>query len=316
MKGLELAERYYFEVCAPMLQKKFPDWMKRMAAGLVGDGSECYGYDDELSRDHDWGAEMCLWLTDEDYAAFGNEVAAEVSKLPQSFLDYPVSHISSWGHGRRGVLTIGSFYRKFLGTDAAPTTLAEWRRIPEHHLAAATNGRVFADYLGAFSAVRHILIHDYYPEDIRKKKLVARCMTAAQAGQYNYSRIVARGEWVAAHLATAEFLAAAGSITYLLNKRYAPFYKWMHRGLQELPVQGKAVAELMDRLVKEKMPSSKEANCQCGSEIIEEICALVITELRRQGLSDSTSSFLLDHGLSIHNTIENTELRNTNPWAE
>ena len=80
MKGLELAERYYFEVCAPMLQKKFPDWMKRMAAGLVGDGSECYGYDDELSRDHDWGAEMCLWLTDEDYAAFGNEVAAEVSK--------------------------------------------------------------------------------------------------------------------------------------------------------------------------------------------------------------------------------------------
>ena len=316
MKGLELAERYYFDVCEPMLREKFPDRMQRIAAGLVGEGSECYGYDDEISQDHDWGAEMCFWLTDEDYAAFGSELAAEVSKLPSSFLGYPVRHISAWGRGRRGILTIGSFYQKFLGTVTIPTTLAEWRRIPEHHLAAVTNGRVFSDPLGAFSAVRHALIEDYYPEDIRKKKLAARCMTAAQSGQYNYSRVLARGELVAAYLAAAEFLTAAVSITYLLNKRYAPFYKWMHRGLRELPLQGSTIAELMNGLAKHTGLPAKEEDSQYGDDIIETICAILIAELQQQGLSNSTSSFLLDHGLSIHNTIENAELRNTNPWVE
>ena len=55
MKGLELCELYYKEVGAPMIAGKFPGYEEKIAVGLVGDGSECFGYDDELSRDHDWG---------------------------------------------------------------------------------------------------------------------------------------------------------------------------------------------------------------------------------------------------------------------
>lgn len=69
----------------------------------------------------------------------------------------------------------------------------------------------------------------FYPEDVRLKKLAARLAVMAQAGQYNYPRCLRRGELVAAQLALAAFMDAAMSAVYLLNRRYAPFYKWRHR---------------------------------------------------------------------------------------
>jgi len=66
MKGLELAERFYFECGAPMLREKFPEIEKYIAAGLCGSGSECFGYDDELSADHDFEPGFCLFIPDED----------------------------------------------------------------------------------------------------------------------------------------------------------------------------------------------------------------------------------------------------------
>ena len=80
---------------------------------------------------------------------------------------------------------------------------------------------MFADPLGEFTAFREGLLA-FYPEDVRLKKLAARCAAAGQAGQYNYRRCVARGELVAAHCALSTFVEAAISLVYLLNKRYRP----------------------------------------------------------------------------------------------
>ncbi|MBR4767553.1 MAG: tetratricopeptide repeat protein, partial [Lachnospiraceae bacterium] len=41
--GMELCRRYYEEIGAPMIREKFPEYEGRIAAGLVGEGSECYG---------------------------------------------------------------------------------------------------------------------------------------------------------------------------------------------------------------------------------------------------------------------------------
>ena len=40
----------------PMIHEKFSDYENKIAVGLVGEGSERFGFDDKYSRDHDFGA--------------------------------------------------------------------------------------------------------------------------------------------------------------------------------------------------------------------------------------------------------------------
>jgi hypothetical protein len=51
---------------------------------------------------------------------------------------------------------------EFIRYDHVPSTLAEWRSLPETYLATATNGRVFADPLGEFTAFRDGSLHSIH----------------------------------------------------------------------------------------------------------------------------------------------------------
>jgi len=307
MNGVDLAERYFSGVALPALREEFGPGLNRLAAGLVGDGSECFGYDDELSRDHDWGPGFCVWLTPEDFEAAGARLQALIEGLPRIFEGFGPRQTSAWGQGRVGVFGISSFYRGFIGMDCLPTSLDEWLMLPESALAACTNGRVFLDGPGEFSRWRNHLLA-FYPEDVRRKKIAARTMTAGQAGQYNFPRCNRRGEPFAARYAETKFCADAISMAFLLNRRYAPFYKWMHRAVKGLPVLGAWLHQKVDCLVREIDPAVKEA-------IIEGVSTGLIEELYRQGLSDCASSFLPDHGPAIQRTIQDPGLRERNVWV-
>ena len=306
MKGLDLAERYFEEVGFPMLREAFGPYVERIAAGLVGDGSECFGFDDSISQDHDWGPGFCLWLTKEDYPKIAGELQTALDSLPKTFKGCGPRRTSAWGDGRIGVFEVTAFYQRFLGLDRIPAEIDAWLILPENSLAACTNGRVFRDPLGEFTAWREAL-NAFYPEDVRRKKIAARCMTIGQAGQYNFPRCVRRGERFAAQYAETKFCADVISVVFLLNRRYTPFYKWMHRAVGNLPVLGGWIRDRVTGLITEPDFAKKE-------ERIEEICGALIQELDRQKLSTHGSTFLPDHGPVIQATIQDGPLRARNVW--
>ncbi len=305
MQGLEIAREFYLQHGKHMLETQFADVLDRIAVGLAGEGSECLGFDDALSRDHDFEPSFCLWITEADERDFGFRLERAYAKLPKEFMGLRRNPLSPVGGNRHGVITIEAFYTRFLGAPNAPDSAQRWLYTPACSLGAACNGAVFSDPSGAFSAVRAQLLAGY-PEDIRRKKLAAHAVLMAQAGQYNYPRCIVRGEQGAAQLAVFEFVKHAISAIYLLNNRYEPFYKWAYRGLKQLPVLG----HIGDALQALTELDNSAASAEAKQAIIEDIAAVLIAVFREQQLSEAVCSDLEKHAYSIQDGIRDATLLN------
>ena len=180
-RGLELSERFYRSYGEPMLREQFSELLPFLAVGFFGSGSECFGYDDELSRDHDFEAGFCLVLPDEELVDRKREFALEraYAKLPREIEGVVRSPINPVGGNRHGVMRLSELLKQKTGREDGVLSLRDWFFVPEQSLLELTNGKIFYDGLGALSEARARL--SYFPEDVRRKKLAARLLLAAQA---------------------------------------------------------------------------------------------------------------------------------------
>lgn len=277
ISGLELSKCYYETYGKAMLKEQFPEYADRVAAGLVGHGSECLGFDDMWSKDHDFGPGFCLWLTEKDYEKVGQKMQEAYEALPKAFMGYPARNTSKRGGGRVEVLSIPEFYEEFTGNGA-------WSEMEDEKLAMAVNGEMFDDPLGEFSAIREQL-QNGMPFAVWKRRLANAVALTAQAGQYNYGRCKKRNDIVAANLALDEFVREGMRTAYLLNRRYMPYYKWAWRGLENL----ERLSELKP-LFEQVLSSEGERE-----SVVEEICARLLEELKRQNLTYGEETFLELH---------------------
>ena len=307
---MELSQSFY-EFCKEQL---FAGGLEELrgyaAAGLAGEGSECFGYDDDISQDHDFGPDFCIWIPERIYQENGGRLEAAYDALPETYRGYQRSS-SRQMLIRRGIMTVEGFYRKYTGILHIPADAKEWFQIPQGFLSVATNGAVFEDPYGEFTRRREYLLA-YYPEDVIRKKLAAKTVAMAQAGQYNYVRCCRRGEWESAYLAGGEFVRAALSVIYLLNKKYMPFYKWAFRGVETLTELRNAAVDLKAFVRLED--SSK--NAVQKRILIESICDEIVCELRKKGYSTSNGDFLEPHGNSIMSGIQDDWLRSLHVMAD
>ncbi|MCR5344552.1 MAG: DUF4037 domain-containing protein [Lachnospiraceae bacterium] len=252
---IERSRRFYKTEVAPMIHEKFPEAEARIAVGIAGEGSDCFGFDDYVSRDHDFGTGVCLWLTDEDYEKYGNLLSILYNEL----VNKHDSNLTERLMERRGVMMIHSFYSNILNidcdTDNCIITEEDWKRLDHNCLATAVNGAVFRDDLGEFTKYRNALLN-YYPEHIWKERIEMELHMYAQAMQVNYARCMTRKDIVAAEMCRAQGLNSAMQLYYLLNRTYPPYYKWTFKMMESMEKTGD-YAELVAKLAGTYIDSSK-----------------------------------------------------------
>lgn len=321
--GMQLAQSYWQTYGKPLLdQPKFARYKNRIAAGLVGHGSECYGFDDEISRDHDFGPGFCLWLTDEDYAEIGADLQDAYDALPRKYAGFDSRNEtprakSCESSKRVGVFSISEFFENLTGFPTAPAANEPhlWLSLSESTLAAATNGKIFADPLGEFSKTRQSF--KLMPDEVRISLISRRLGMISQAGQYNFPRMIARKDASAAWLSINEFVRATASLVFLLNNPvtagYLPYYKWQFEALRKLSNRmASRLPEVCGKL--ESVMRLSSAACFGGdgsggdgfgeggkgagiaqkqvTQIIDSICEDIVRELQYEGLSDCGETFL------------------------
>lgn len=308
MKGLELSFKYYKEFGEPMIDEYFPHLKKYLAVGLIGNGSECMGFDDEISHDHDFEPGFCIFLPDESLISSKDEFQLEraYSKLPKEFMGFTRNKLNPVGGKRHGVIRISDFFENKTGDKNGNITGNQWFYVSEQFLLEATNGKIFCDNFGLISQIREKL--SYLPEDIRLKKLAGNLLIMAQSGQYNYKRCIERIETGAAQLATGEFVNATLKVIFLLNKKYIPYYKWVFRALDGL----ENLSDLKDDLEYLISNPNNEKEYKTKLEIIEKVSSSVAEELILQDLSHIKTNNLEAHAYEVNNKISDPDIRNLN----
>lgn len=126
-----------------------------------------------------------------------------------------------------------------------------------------------------------------------------------QSGQYNYSRCISRGDTAAAQLSVIEFSKSAMNASFLLHKKYMPYYKWCFRALKELGER-----ELAKNL--EFLISSDNKNPDEKARIIEDICEKTGKRLAEKLLCGETDSEMERLAYAVNDKIEDNKIRNMN----
>ena len=305
MKGIELSKEYFEAFGKEVLETEFSAALPLLAVGLVGGGSECLGFDDEVSTDHDFEPGFCIFLPDEETVdrrtAFLLERA--YAKLPKEFMGFKRSPLNPVGGNRHGVIRMEDFFLEKVGSRDGRLSLGQWFSVPEQGLLEATSGAVFFDNLGKFSEIRKRL--GYFPEDIRLKKLSGHLLLMAQSGQYNYNRCILRGNTAAAQMAVFEFTKSALHTIYLLNRTYMPYYKWSFRGLEGLPILGDLTGDL------EYLISSGNSTDEAEKKtaIIEDICVKIADVLKTQRLTEEDGAEMEQQAYAVNEKITDHGIR-------
>ena len=315
MQGMDLSKKYFEEFGRFMLEEKFRDILPFLAVGLTGSGSECFGYDDEKSQDHDFEPGFCIFIPDEEICRSKKttviidtkeefRLQREYDKLPSKYMGFTKPKMKPVGGNRKGVIRIGDFFAKRCGNPIGEISGYDWLSVPEYALAEAVNGEIFFDNYGLMTSIREKIKH--YPEDIRIKKMAEFLLMMAQAGQYNYNRCVNRGENAAAQMSIYKFAEAGMHVIFLLNRKYMPYYKWSFRALKDLTRLG----NIYDSLEYLICSDNDGKHAVTKASMIEDIAAVIIKELKAEGLTSSSCNDLEKHAYAVNDHIKDGTLRN------
>ncbi len=234
--GLKLSELFYWEAVEPILKQKFPSL--KHAAARLGYGSEVLGYDDAMSRDHDWGPRLTLFLGEDDLEAEKPKIDETLrNELPRQFHGYStnwslphedltrelIEHTEGPINHRVEITSIRMFILDYLGFDInGELQVADWLVFPQQKLLGITAGAVFLDGVG-LHAVREYF--SWYPHDVWLYMLASVWQRIGQE-EHLMGRAGEAGSEIGSALIAARLVRDIMRLCFLMEKRYTPYAKW------------------------------------------------------------------------------------------
>jgi len=247
--GSNLAEHYYTEILAPILDEAL-DGVPYSAA-LIGYGSEVQGFDTPRSTDHAWGPRSQVFLSGADLEAHGAELDALLERrLPKEYRGYPVRFAFPHGTLDRhwvDALDARGFFAEKL--DADPTgglSAGQWLTVPTQVLRELTGGAVFHDGLGQFDDGRGTF-HDrrglltryraelaWYPDDVWRYVLACQWTRLSQEEAF-VGRCGEVGDDLGSAVVAARQVRDLMKLCMLMCRVYPPYSKWLGSAFAALP---------------------------------------------------------------------------------
>ena len=262
MNGLQLAKHFYFDCVRQIIAAQLPELAGAYAAGLIGYGSDVLGNDDELSRDHEWGPRLVLFLREIDHRRFAEKLDKILGEaLPLTFQGFPTRFHRQEGGGNTLAMTLSTagrhhlalttperFMELTLGFKDVPSTEVEWLLIPEQRLLEFTRGAIFADPVGDITHYRQAFA--YLPDNVWQYKL----SYAFESLSWELDLVALcgqRGDLISMHLNTAITVERMMKLTFLLDRSYCPGYKkWLQREFSRLPLAAGQIEPLLQRALQ------------------------------------------------------------------
>lgn len=276
MKGLELCKRYYAECVKPIMDKSCGSLSNQYSCALIGWGSDVTGNDDELSRDHEWGPRLYLFLQ-QNMIGFKQQIETLLREyVPDEFLGYKTRFAFCENIGARVPANNGSlnieintyegYITAFLGV-LKPQNHMEWLMIPENKLFEITAGEIFYDYHSILEN-KLAVYKEYYPTDVWKYRLAYLWQSIA----WNYDLIGLcnkRNDKISAYIALNKIVVPIVRLLFALNRKYAPSYtKWIGTELYKLPNLSKDIGALLEACI-----------CNDGADNLQKTISLIFQKL-------------------------------------
>jgi hypothetical protein len=288
--GLEISREYIQEVILPGLRVEIGDEIDRLAVAVIGTGSDVQGWDDEISRDHHWGPRATIFFRREDEDTLGPQIKSFLHhNLPGTYRDYEVVV------GLEDLIgvcctSIESFFEFFLGTSTLPETDLDWIKLCETDLQHVTGGDVVIDGHGELTHRREVL--HYYPETVWKKRIADWCCYATgRDAPYNLYRVAKRNDPITRAHYLSQCLRRQMELCFMLNRKYAPYPKWLNRQFRQLPRYAESMAPIIDEAFAE--PDGRKQVLK-----LIEVNYLIADAIAEYGLSKPPQRREFDEGLT------------------
>lgn len=226
------------------------------AAGLLGRGSEVLGYDDSMSTDHTWSARVTVFVS--------GDVTAEEDETVRSRLTARIPDLFERVPTEVSVTTVQQYFVDQLDLDVAVAWDAyDWISLPEQRLCALTAGAVFHDDLDLEQVRRRLA---YYPRDVWLYLMLAGWWRVHPemnlVGRAGYA-----GDELGSTLIASEMVSGLMHLSFLIERRYAPYSKWFGTAFSDLHIADRLSAPL-DRALHARTWREREEALGNGYEIV------------------------------------------------